>query len=115
MPIPTIDQIEARDREADSDLECCIFFLSSAATRWYHTAKPTDPNVITMIPHVTQEGGETEFICYASDARKLSRAIGIPYSTIEIADFDIAFLSLAKTEFGMYADILSRTDITLAV
>lgn len=115
MTIPTLEQIEARDRDADTDLEACIFFLSSAATRWLQLAKPEDPNVITVIEHIAQEGGDVEFICYASDARKLSRAIGIPYKTIEIADFDIAFLSLAKTEFGMYADQLSRTDIKLVV
>lgn len=115
MTIPTLEQIEARDREADSDLECCIFFLSTTARRWLQTCKSQDPNIITMIAYVNQKGDDLKHICYASDARKLSRAIGIPYKTISLADFDIPVLCLEKTEFGMYADQLSRTDIKLVI
>jgi hypothetical protein len=106
-------QIDLADRAADSDLECCIFFLSTTARRWLQTCKSRDPNKITMIGYVNQKGDPIKYICYASDARKLSRAIGIAYSTFEVCDYKIPVLSLEKTELGMYADQLSRTPIEL--
>lgn len=108
-------QINLADHAADADLERCLPFLAPIARRWIQTCQSKNPNVITLIAYVALKGAPTNYLCYASDARKLSRALDRPHSTIELRDYSLPIFYIAKTEIGMYGDQLSRMGIELVI
>lgn len=107
--------VEKADRAADAALEACLPLLSSPARNWDRMCRSQTPGIITMIAYRVSKDSQTNYVCYASDARKLSRAIGQPYRTIKLKSYSIPVFFLAKTEIGMYADQLSRMAIELVI
>ena len=115
MTDSTAADIEKADRAADDALEACLPYLSSPARNWDRMCRSQTPGIITMIAYRVSKNSQTNYVCYASDALKLSRAIGQPYRTIQLRNYSIPVFFLAKTEIGMYADQLSRMAIELVI
>ena len=109
----TATEIEEADRAADEGLTRCIYFLSTTARRWWQCCKSQTPNVITMIGYAHFKGAPLHYICYASDARKFSRAIRIEHKTIELGDFAIPVLHFYHDELQAYTNQLAAAGIEL--
>lgn len=102
------------DRTADALLFSKLNFLSQTVRRWWDRAEPTNPNKIVMIRHKDGRGDrEYGYYCYASDARKLSRAIGVSVQNLELQGIAIPFVRLDLCGIDSYSDQLLHRGITL--
>lgn len=105
---------ELGDRTVDALLYSKLNFLSNTVRRWWDHADPVNPNKIVMIRHKDGKGdAEYGYYCYASDARKLSRAIGISIQNLELQGIAIPYIRMDLCGIDMYRDQLSSLGITL--
>ena len=91
------------DREADAIVYARLPYLNKTVNTWWTHSDPINPQKIVMV------NMDETFICYASDARKLSRATGLP--VVELNSIPVVTISLPLIE--EYVNIVASKGIKL--